>query len=91
MFLLLFSTMDNPWQVESIEAFYFLKCPECVFNTREEKVFKEHALGNHPMSFVLFGETDHNQPEILDFYLSPFTSHRMQTFNTLFVFCNLPD
>ena len=30
-------------------------------------------------------------PEILDFYLSPLTSHRMQTFNTLFVFCNLPD
>ena len=58
--------MDNPWQVGSIEDFYFLKCPECVFNTKEENIFKEHALGNHPMSFIFFGEIDHYQPEILE-------------------------
>ena len=26
---------DNPWQVVSIEAFYCLKCPECMYFTTE--------------------------------------------------------
>ena len=47
----------NPWQVDSIHAFYFLKCPECIFNTNEEFTFQEHAIENHPLSFVLF-QTD---------------------------------
>ena len=46
----------NPWHVESIQAFYFLKCPECGFNTKEEKNFQTHAIQNHPLSSVLFGE-----------------------------------
>jgi len=46
----------NPWHVESIHAFYFLKCPECGFDTKEEKNFQTHAIQNHPMSSVLFGE-----------------------------------
>ena len=45
----------NPWQVESIQAFYFLKCPECAFDTKEENYFHEHALQNHPLSIVFFG------------------------------------
>ena len=54
----LFSRMDadNPWQVESIEAFYFLKCPECNFFTKEDKTFYNHAVENHSLSFVLFGK-----------------------------------
>ena len=47
--------MENPWQVDSIEAFACLKCPECVFNTKENKVFQNHAVENHPLSHVLFG------------------------------------
>ena len=47
--------MENPWQVDSIEAFACLKCPECVFNTKENKVFQNHAVENHPMSHFLFG------------------------------------
>ena len=47
--------MDNPWYVDSIEAFACLKCPECVFNTKENKVFQNHAVENHPMSHFLFG------------------------------------
>ena len=47
---------DNPWQVDSIQEFYFLKCPECVFDTKEEGFFQDHALQHHPMSFVLFGK-----------------------------------
>ena len=46
----------NPWHVESIHAFYFLKCPECGFDTRLEKNFQSHAIQNHPLSSVLFGE-----------------------------------
>ena len=45
----------NPWQVDSIQAFYFLKCPECSFDTKEENYFHEHALQNHPLSIVFFG------------------------------------
>ena len=45
---------DNPWLVESIQAFNCLKCPECAFNAKLEDNFKDHALKNHPLSFVLF-------------------------------------
>ena len=46
----------NPWQVESIQAFYYLKCPECEFDTIEENMFEYHAIENHPMSYELFGK-----------------------------------
>ena len=46
----------NPWQVDSIEAFTCLKCPECNFYSREENYFKDHALSNHPCSVVFFGK-----------------------------------
>ena len=47
---------NNPWQVESIEAFYFLKCPECMFFTKADSSFYKHAVENHSLSFVLFGK-----------------------------------
>ena len=47
--------VPNPWQVESVQAFYFLKCPECVFDTKDKKYFQDHALENHPLSCALFG------------------------------------
>ena len=46
----------NPWQVESIQAFYYLKCPECEFDTIDENMFEDHAIENHPMSLELFGK-----------------------------------
>ena len=46
----------NPWKVKSIQAFAFLKCPECDFNTKEETFFQDHAVEKHPLSFVLFGK-----------------------------------
>ena len=46
----------NPWQVESIQAFYYLKCPECEFDTIEENMFEDHAIKNHPLSHELFGK-----------------------------------
>ena len=47
----------NPWLVESVQVFSRLKCPECVFISKKENIFRDHALVKHPMSFVLFGKT----------------------------------
>ena len=47
---------DNPWQVESIQDFVYLNCPECSFKTKEETHFHDHAVSNHPMCFVLFNQ-----------------------------------
>ena len=46
---------DNPWQVESIEAFYVLKCPECTFQTQKDSGFYNHAVENHSLSLAFFG------------------------------------
>ena len=48
--------MTNPWKVDSIQAFSYLKCPECTFNTKEEYFFQDHALNNHPLSIALFDD-----------------------------------
>ena len=44
----------NPWLVESVQAFSYLKCSECGFDTKEENLFENHATENHPMSLVFF-------------------------------------
>ena len=49
--------VNNPWQVDSIQAFTFLKCPECNYDTKQENDFKDHAVDNHPLSSVLFSKT----------------------------------
>ena len=64
-------TTDNPWQVKSIQDFSFLKCPECIFDTKTEDIFRNHATENHPLSLVLFQEPLKDNPiivknEILD-------------------------
>ena len=46
--------IDNPWLVESIQDFYFLKCPECSFDTQQEIIFQQHSIENHPLSYVFF-------------------------------------
>ena len=52
------NTLDkNPWKVESIQEFSCLKCPECIFFTKEQNYFEDHAIENHPLSVVLFDET----------------------------------
>ena len=57
---------DNPWQVDSIQDFVFLNCPECHFKTKEEVYFQEHAVTNHPMCFVLFCQTDVIVEEVIE-------------------------
>ena len=62
--------MDNPWQVDSIEEFSYLKCPECTYDTKEKSIFKYHAIENHPLSRVLFETTelDNSAIEETDMY-----------------------
>ena len=57
----------NPWQVDSIQAFYFLKCPECNFTNREESDFQNHAVENHPLSIPFFEKYDFAIEEIGNF------------------------
>ena len=59
---------SNPWQVDSIQAFNCLKCPECMFFSQEENDFKGHAIENHPMSNTLFGNFDDEQKSNMDQY-----------------------
>jgi len=47
-------SLMNPWQVESLSAFNFLCCPECVYRSKEEIAFQDHALTNHPQSKTFF-------------------------------------
>ena len=54
----------NPWQVDNINAFYFLKCPECDFVHKEESDFQNHAVENHPLSVVFFVNADIKMEEI---------------------------
>ena len=51
----------NPWNVDSIQEFYFLNCPECPFLAKDESYFQDHALKKHPLSFVLFGKFSDNE------------------------------
>ena len=50
----------NPWHVDSLQAFWFLKCPECAYDTQEEEIFREHALENHPRQGRLKMWTEHS-------------------------------
>ena len=57
-------TNENPWLVTCVQDFWFLRCPECTFDTKEEYIFQDHAVENHPASFALFGKTV--KEEIID-------------------------
>ena len=57
VYLFLEMATYNPWHVDSIQSFWFLRCPECPFDTKEEYIFQDHAIENHPASFSLFGKT----------------------------------
>ena len=59
-------THSNPWQVDSVQEFACLKCPECNFDTKKGDIFKDHAIENHPMSFALFGKSEGDENIILD-------------------------
>ena len=58
--------VTNPWLVNSIQAFIFLKCPECIFDTQEEDIFQEHAIERHPLSIVFFANSKIYKEEQVD-------------------------
>ena len=59
--------VTNPWLVNSIQAFIFLKCPECIFDTQEEDIFQEHAIERHPLSIVFFANSKIYKEEEVDY------------------------
>ena len=56
----------NPWLVDSLQDFLFLKCPECTFDTKEEDYFQEHATEKHPLSIVFFANSKVYKEEQLE-------------------------
>ena len=55
---------ENPWLVNSIQAFSFLNCPECSFKAKDKNFFQGHALQNHPLSFEFFCTSSKKPTEI---------------------------
>ena len=51
----------NPWMVNSVHDFWFSRCPECLFDAKEEESFQAHALEKHPLSFSLFASITSRQ------------------------------
>ena len=45
---------NNPWFVESVQDFTYICCPQCIYKTKDESRFQNHAIKNHPQSYVLF-------------------------------------
>jgi hypothetical protein len=50
------TVQKNPWNIESIQDFSCLKCPECAFFTKKENYFEKHAIAKHPLSALFFDE-----------------------------------
>ena len=57
----------NPWEVDSIREFYFLKCPECDFTHKEENFFQNHAIDSHPLSIPFFEKNEFAMEELGNF------------------------
>ena len=57
--------VENPWLVDSIQAFSFLNCPECSFKAKDKNFFQGHALQNHPLSFEFFCTSSKKPREIV--------------------------
>lgn len=51
--------LDNPWQVDNLDAFSFLCCPECNFKSKltDNDTFEAHAVENHPLAKSFFDKT----------------------------------
>ena len=57
--------VENPWLVDSIQAFSFFNCPQCKFKAKDKNFFQGHALQNHPLSFEFFCTSSKNPKEIV--------------------------
>ena len=61
MFQMTTDPLANPWAVESVKDLTFICCPECVFKSKDESIFEEHAVRNHPRSESLFVKNKSNE------------------------------
>ena len=75
------SLHDNPWQVDSLNAFYFLCCPECVYRSKEESSFQTHALQNHPKSKTFFKYEEADEIDANLHYCCPECTYRSKNIN----------
>ena len=50
--------MNNPWLVENLQSFVYINCPECVYKSKEEASFQQHAISHHPNSLAFFGKAE---------------------------------
>ena len=85
---------ENLWYVDSIQEFSCFKCPECVFDSKLENDFQEHAVENHPLSFVHFGKLykeevfdesliiDENKLDIIESYIEDVEVHETPIYST---------
>jgi len=64
----------NPWQVDSLQDFLYLKCPECTYDTQEDLSFQDHALQNHPLSSVFFDKSFVKEEDYSYDYKDPLTT-----------------
>ena len=62
---------QNPWVVESIEAFSFYCCPECDFKSKVGDHFKRHAMESHNKSKVFFIDLMPENKYLLEFETEP--------------------
>ena len=46
--------MDNPWRVPCFDHFLFFHCPECDYQSCDERLFYEHAVGTHVQASSTF-------------------------------------
>lgn len=56
----------NPWQVENLDAFTYICCPECTYRTKDAVPFECHALQNHPDAKLFFFHKINQEIKIID-------------------------
>ena len=61
----------NPWEVDSIQDFFRLKCPECAFFSQHESSFQKHAVKNHALSHILFSKNNVQLSDEESTYIDP--------------------
>ena len=54
---------ENPWLVESLEAFSYYCCPECDHKNQSRENFVQHALQNHSNSEEAFSQNQTQNPK----------------------------
>ena len=70
------ATLENPWNVSTLEEFLYFCCPECDLRDQSKMNFLHHALEQHPKAkeyLKQFNELlvkeepdeDHNDKELM--------------------------